>query len=801
MSAPQTTSEFVSLLERSQLLSPRLIPKLRAQAAEMKIESAQQLAKTLCRSKVLTHYQAGRLLNGDTENFYLAKFKILDVLGRGGMGTVYLAEQITMHRLVAIKVMKNVGSGQRRKDYFARFTREARAVAALNHPNIIRAFDFDEINGLPYIVMEYVEGLNTEQQVLTEGPLGWAQAADYIRQAALGLEHAFQAQLVHRDIKPGNLLVDRDGCVKVLDLGLVSDFHSASNSDSLTTDAEHLGTVDYIAPEQALDSHTVDIRADIYSLGATFYFLVTGSPMFTEMSTSQKLLAQQVKQPQPLQELIPGIPDGLAAIIQRMIAKNPEDRPQTPQAVVDLLREFSESKSPPFDFSALAHGQEQMKAYLRKSPHPSTISCIATPSSSSQTTIESGSGVRRQSRTPAVTQAGQSRSKTSNNDVEQVEDYGDPAAETSAQLPRRRSTGNRAGKRHSQPAGKTTQKKRRTAKARPGRGRKWLYVTGGAVVAIAVAVFVLFTYSNANTSNDVAQKSSGTPVTPNRTSAAETSVQPAESVAVELTPQERQQRFRNLRTRLRRDPSVALLLAFEDYPDDNNQLISNAHASAIGRVKVDVVGEPKFVKGRWGGQHAVKLNGKTSRQRLELNETASKWFNFSSSYTISVWFKADELQSQFETLVSKGDLGWRLQRKSNENVLEFATNPFRPNDEHLPPARQARVFSTTPVDDGFWHMATGMVDVNDGRLTLKMYLDGRLEDSKTLYIKHLDTEATVMIGGNSDFPGWVNGVAPPDKRGSRYFTGLLDEVVIFQRTLSDDEVRDMYECGRVDWRK
>src|SRR5262249_7237584 len=200
-----------------------------------------------------------------------------------------LCEHKSMRRRVALKVLP--ASQAQDPALVDRFFREARAVAALDHPNLVRAHDFDHDGKLHFIVMEYVDGNSLQNIVATHGPLDVTRAAHYIRQVALGLHQAHQAGLVHRDIKPGNLLLDRGGIVKILDLGLARFFHD--KADKLTQQYDEgsiLGTADYLAPEQAVDSHEVDIRADLYSLGATFYFLLTGAPPFGEGTISQKLI-------------------------------------------------------------------------------------------------------------------------------------------------------------------------------------------------------------------------------------------------------------------------------------------------------------------------------------------------------------------------------------------------------------------------------------------------------------------------------------------------------------------------------
>ena len=218
-----------------------------------------------------------------------------------------------MRRRCAIKVLpaKRVHDSS----YLARFHREAQAVAALDHVNIVRAYDVDKETEkdaeIHFLVMEYVNGRDLLDIVTKDGPMKFAQAADYIRQAADGLTHAHQAGMVHRDIKPGNLLVNENQVVKILDLGLARFFGAEEDDEeSLTVahDEKVLGTADYLAPEQALDSHGVDARADIYSLGCTFYFLLTGHPPFTEGTLAQRLMAHQTKEPPALEKECPRSP-------------------------------------------------------------------------------------------------------------------------------------------------------------------------------------------------------------------------------------------------------------------------------------------------------------------------------------------------------------------------------------------------------------------------------------------------------------------------------------------------------------
>ena len=210
------------------------------------------LANRVVESGLITRWQADKLLEGRHKGFFLGKYKLLDLLGSGGMSHVYLAEHVLMQRRVAIKVLPK--NRVEDSSYLARFHREAQAAAALDHPNIVRAYDVDNDGNNHYIVMEYVEGRDLQHIVKDDGPLDYVTAADYIRQAAEGLAHAHGAGLIHRDVKPANLLVNQKKVVKVLDLGLARFTGEDKASLTVAYDENVLGTADYLAPEQALDS-------------------------------------------------------------------------------------------------------------------------------------------------------------------------------------------------------------------------------------------------------------------------------------------------------------------------------------------------------------------------------------------------------------------------------------------------------------------------------------------------------------------------------------------------------------------
>jgi serine/threonine protein kinase len=277
-------------------------------------------------------------LAGKHKGFRLGKYKLLGQIGRGGMSSVYLAEHELMRRRVAIKVLPQNRVND--SSYLERFRLEARAVAKLDDPNIVRAYDIDNEGNIHYIVMEYVDGQDLHQIVAGQGPLDYDTAADYVAQVANGLQHAHEMGLVHRDIKPANCLVDRHQTVKLLDLGLAKLTEDDQASLTMANEENVLGTADYLAPEQALDSHSADSRADIYSLGCTLYYLLTGSPPFPEGSISERLLKHQTARPDSIFKTRPDAPPSLVDICETMMAKKPDDRFQTAGEVAHNLKEW-----------------------------------------------------------------------------------------------------------------------------------------------------------------------------------------------------------------------------------------------------------------------------------------------------------------------------------------------------------------------------------------------------------------------------------------------------------------------------
>ncbi|MBN1395147.1 MAG: protein kinase [Pirellulales bacterium] len=312
-----TPEEFFAVLQRSKLLTPAQMAQAREAAEEG--DDPKTIAKRLARRELITRWQAGQLLAGRS-SFYLGKYRLIELLGRGGMGNVFLGRHVTMNRLVALKIIsRQVGKDPASLELFLA---EARAIAALDHPNIVQAYSVDYDGGRYYMVMEYVEGLDLQRMVDEEGPLDCRLAVEYIRQAADGLEHAHQRNMIHCDVKPSNLLVNMQGVVKILDLGLarLTQGERPKISDS---QERVLGSVDYLAPEQALESGELDHRADIYSLGCTLYFLLVGHPPFPKGTLAERILKHQTEPPPRLRG---DVPAELADICAKMMAKRPSDR-------------------------------------------------------------------------------------------------------------------------------------------------------------------------------------------------------------------------------------------------------------------------------------------------------------------------------------------------------------------------------------------------------------------------------------------------------------------------------------------
>lgn len=333
---------FLDLVRRSGLVEEDRLTEVLSECRERhdgKLpEDSQRLADELVEADLLTRWHCSNFLKKKYKGFFLGNYRLLGLLGTGGMSSVYLAEHVLMQRRVAIKVLPRNRVDD--SSYLARFYLEARAAARLDHPNIVRAFDVDSEGNTHYLVMEYIDGRDVQQVVKEDGLLDFETAVNYLIQAANGLEHAHNSGLIHRDIKPANILIDRKGTAKILDMGLAR--FSAGEEASLTIAHEEnvLGTADYLSPEQARDSHEVDHRTDLYSLGCTLYFMLTGHAPFPEGSLAQRIAKHQTEMPADIREDRPDCPQSLVNICRKLIQKKPERRYSSAHEVREVLEHW-----------------------------------------------------------------------------------------------------------------------------------------------------------------------------------------------------------------------------------------------------------------------------------------------------------------------------------------------------------------------------------------------------------------------------------------------------------------------------
>ena len=296
-----------------------------------------RLARQAVQQRFLTLWQAQQLMAGRTSGFHVDRYLLLELIGQGGMGRVYLARDSRLNRLVAIKILAPERMNNSRA--VDRFKREARVGAQLQHENLVRIYDFGQANGRFFLVMEYIEGKTIGALITARGPMPVPTAARLTWQIAQGLEHAHRKGLIHRDVNPYNVLVTHEGSAKLADLGLAIDLAEA---ERVTREGAMIGTFDYVAPEQARYSHAADIRSDIYSLGCTLYHMVAGEVPFPSPSLPEKLFAHQALEPTPLNQLIPHIAADFVAVVQRMMRKLPDERYATPLRVAHALEPFIE---------------------------------------------------------------------------------------------------------------------------------------------------------------------------------------------------------------------------------------------------------------------------------------------------------------------------------------------------------------------------------------------------------------------------------------------------------------------------
>ena len=344
----RTIADFLAVIRKSGLVEESRLAETAAGWPDHAADLPEALPEAFVAAGLLTHWQVEQLRKGKHRGFMLGKYRLLRLLGAGGMSSVYLAENTTLKQQVAIKVLPIKRVEQ--SSFLARFERGAQAAFRLGHQNIARAFDLDTAGSVHFIVMEYIDGIDLHAKVKQDGPLGVRDAVEFIRQAAVGLEYAHGEGLVHRDIKPANLILDHKGVVRILDLGLaLADDNDDDKQASLTRehDEKVLGTADYLAPEQATDSHTADRRSDIYSLGCTLHYLLVGRAPFAKGKLAERIQAHLKKAPPNLLDERPDVPPAIAELYFRMLEKHPDARPQTAQEVADALGAWLKSSGGP----------------------------------------------------------------------------------------------------------------------------------------------------------------------------------------------------------------------------------------------------------------------------------------------------------------------------------------------------------------------------------------------------------------------------------------------------------------------
>jgi eukaryotic-like serine/threonine-protein kinase len=372
MAAPVDVREFLDLITRSGLLDQPAMEAVVRRHGLQRSSPAVEAARGFITDKQLTVFQAKQLLKGKWRGLCIGKYKLLYPLGSGGMGYVYAAEDTENQWQVAIKVLSD-----RYRNDIAMLTRiqlEAQAGLRLKHPNILRTWSINRVDedraDMYYVVMELVKGVSLNEMIALFKTISVSRSCDIVRQAALGLQHAHEAGLIHRDVKPDNLLIRSDGSVKILDFGLAMiDEHDEEFTMAMIMGQDRLGTADYVAPEQSINSYKVDHRVDIYGLGCTLYFALSGHPPFAGESNADKIRGHRERRPLPIRELRDDVPETVASVLDRMMAKRPEKRFNTAQEVADLLAPFSRRESVEFDFPKVVKSRARWakrREYLRQ---------------------------------------------------------------------------------------------------------------------------------------------------------------------------------------------------------------------------------------------------------------------------------------------------------------------------------------------------------------------------------------------------------------------------------------------------
>ncbi|TXT37388.1 MAG: serine/threonine protein kinase [Planctomycetota bacterium] len=335
MPAAESLETFLSRLNRSKLLSREQMADL-CDVSHAR-STPRELANWLVQQQWLTRWQATQLQEGH-EQLHVGKFRLLNLIGRGGMGLVFLAEQTSPQKIVALKVMTQLGNPKGMK----RYLQEVRAASALNHPHIVCTLESGVADGCHFLVMEFLDGLDLWETMRTQAPLSVSWSCEVVRQVALGLQHAHEQGMVHRDIKPSNIFVSPNPDfatphARILDFGLAHIATESLSMNPVTQTGAVLGTPDYISPEQAMSAKHADIRSDIFSLGCTLFQMLTGDVPFPGDNVMEKLMGRLTSTPPSVSALRAEAHSDLDDLVANMLRSNANDRPQTPIEVADEL--------------------------------------------------------------------------------------------------------------------------------------------------------------------------------------------------------------------------------------------------------------------------------------------------------------------------------------------------------------------------------------------------------------------------------------------------------------------------------